>query len=69
MALQYSEYGQVLVFSQLEETQILVASVKVRFIWQRYSLDTVKKSLKIHNEKMVKKGVVNTDDQIHALET
>jgi transposase InsO family protein len=69
MAVEYPAYGQVRASNELRKNGILVSGGGVRSIWQRHSLETMKKRLKALEEKAAKEGIVYTEAQLAALET
>ena len=68
MAYEYPAYGQLRVSNELRRRGILVSSGGVRSIWKRHNLETIKKRLKVLEEKAAAEGIVYTEEQLQALE-
>jgi transposase InsO family protein len=69
MAIEYPAYGQVRASNELKRKGIVVSGGGVRSIWMRHNLETIKKRLKVLEEKAAKEGIVYTEEQLRALET
>jgi len=69
MAIEYPAYGQVRAANELKRKGIVVSGGGVRSIWMRHNLETVKKRLRVLEEKAAKEGIVYTEEQLQALET
>ncbi len=69
MAIEYPAYGQVRAANELKRKGIVVSGGGVRSIWMRHNLETVKKRLRVLEEKAAKEGIVYTEEQLRALET
>jgi hypothetical protein len=69
MAIEYPAYGQVRASNELKRKGIVVSGGGVRSIWMRHDLETIKKRLKVLEEKAAKEGIVYTEEQLRALET
>jgi transposase InsO family protein len=69
MAIEYPAYGQVRAANELKRKGIVVSGGGVRSIWMRHNLETLKKRLRVLEEKSAKEGIVYTEEQLQALET
>jgi len=69
MAIEYPAYGQVRAANELKRKGIVVSGGGVRSIWMRHNLETLKRRLRVLEEKSAKEGIVYTEEQLRALET
>lgn len=61
-------YGQVRASNELRKEGVLVSAGGVRSIWLRHNVETIKKRLKVLEEKAAKEGILYTEEQLVALE-
>lgn len=69
MAIEYPAYGQVRAANELKRKGIVISGGGVRSIWMRHNLETIKKRLRVLEEKAAKEGIVYTEEQLQTLET
>jgi len=68
LSLEFPAYGQVRLSNELRKQGISFSSGGVRSVWLRNNMETMKKRLRLLEEKVAKEGVVLTESQIVALE-
>lgn len=68
LSVEYPAYGQVRIANELRKVGISLSPGGVRSIWLRQNLTTMKKRLKLLEEKVAKEGLILTESQLIALE-